>query len=108
MKTFQIHGLSMLAAGLMWSEVSAPADNWPAWRGPAGTGVANEKHLPQRWGTNENARWRTPLPDRGNSTPIVWGDRVFVTQAIEAEKRRALLCFRPGNGPVALAAGRGR
>ena|SRR2546428_12563608 len=108
MKALQVHWQTMLAAGLLWAAVSAVAENWPTWRGPAGTGVANEKHLPQRWGTNENVLWRTPLSERGNSTPIVWGKRVFVTQAIEAEKRRALLCFRPGNGPVALAAGRGR
>jgi outer membrane protein assembly factor BamB len=98
MKTFQIHCLTLLSAGVLWADVSALAENWPAWRGPAGTGVANEKHLPQRWSTNETVRWRTPLPERGNSTPIVWGNRVFVTQAIEAEKRRALLCFDRATG----------
>src|SRR5438093_1168501 len=98
MKTFQIHWLTMLAAAVLCVEVSALGENWPAWRGPAGTGVANEKHLPQRWGTNENVRWRTPLPERGNSTPIVWGNQVFVTQAAEAEKRRALLCFDRATG----------
>src|SRR5439155_1610581 len=51
------------------------ADNWPQWRGPAGTGVSAEKNLPLHWGTNENVRWRVPLPERGNSTPIVWGKR---------------------------------
>lgn len=71
----------------------ASAANWPAWRGPEGSGVTTEKNLPLRWGTNENVRWRVALPDRGNSTPIVWDDRVFVTQAIEKENRRTLLCF---------------
>lgn len=90
----------MLTAGVLWADVSALAENWPGWRGPVGTGVANERNLPQRWGTNENVRWRTPLPERGNSTPIVWGNRVFVTQAIEAEKRRALWCFDRATGRV--------
>ena len=67
--------------------------NWPAWRGPEGTGVTRESKLPVRWSTNENIRWRTPLPERGNSTPIVWGDAVFVTQAIDKENRRTLMRF---------------
>src|SRR5687768_9281813 len=67
--------------------------NWPAWRGPEGTGVARGSRLPLRWSTNENIHWRTPLPERGNSTPIVWKDAVFITQAIEKENRRTLICF---------------
>ena len=50
------------------------------------------------WSGRENVRWRTPLPDRGNSTPVVWGDRVFVTQAIEKEHRRTLMCFARSDG----------
>src|SRR3954447_24478853 len=62
------------------------AQNWPAWRGPRGTGVGDSKDVkepPLKWTEKQNVRWRVALPDRGNSTPIVWGDRVFVTQAIE-------------------------
>ena len=62
-------------------------------RGADGNGICRETNLPSRWSTNENVRWRVPLPDRGNSTPIVWSNRVFVTQAIEREKRRTLMCF---------------
>jgi outer membrane protein assembly factor BamB len=69
------------------------AADWPAWRGADGTGVSQETNLPLHWGTNENVRWRVPLPDRGNSTPIVSRGRVFVTQAIEKENRRTLMCF---------------
>jgi outer membrane protein assembly factor BamB len=76
------------------------AANWPAWRGPHGTGVCDEKNLPLRWSTNENVRWRVSLPERGNATPIVWGNRVFVTQAIEKESRRTLLCFDRANGAL--------
>lgn len=56
-------------------------DNWPAWRGPTGQGTSAEKNLPVRWSRTENVRWKVSLPDAGNSTPIVWGDRVFITQA---------------------------
>src|SRR5262245_23699918 len=74
------------------------ADNWPAWRGPSGTGVADEQHLPLNWSTNQNIRWRAPLPERGNSTPIVWRHRAFVTQAVN--DRRTLMCFDRANGKL--------
>lgn len=57
------------------------ADPWPNWRGPDNQGHSAETNLPLNWGPKQNVRWRTPLPDAGNSTPAVWGDRVFVTQA---------------------------
>lgn len=60
---------------------SALADNWPAWRGPTGLGVSAEKNLPLKWSTTDNVRWKVKLPAAGNSTPIIWGDRVFITQA---------------------------
>ena len=87
------------------ASVITRADNWPAWRGPEGTGVCAEKNLPLRWSTNDNVRWRVPLPDRGNSTPIVWGKFVFVTQAIEKDGRRELMCFDRRDGKLLWARG---
>src|SRR5207244_6734079 len=58
--------------------LSATAGNWPGWRGPDGTGASSEKNLSIKWSTNENVRWSVDLPDRRNSCPIVWGNRVFV------------------------------
>lgn len=77
---------------------SAVAGNWPAWRGPHGTGVADETGVPIRWSKTENVAWKVPLPGAGNSTPIVWGERVFLTQATEDGKRRALMCFDRDTG----------
>ncbi len=74
------------------------AGDWPAWRGPAGTGLSAESGLPVKWSKSENVRWRVALPDRGNSTPIVFGGHVFITQAIEKEGWRGLMCFRRGDG----------
>jgi outer membrane protein assembly factor BamB len=79
---------------------SANAANWPALRGPDGNGVAKEKNLPLRWSTNENVAWRVPLPDRGNSTPIVWGERVFITQGTEGGARRSVMCFDRRDGKL--------
>ena len=77
---------------------AAYAANWPGWRGADGLGVCPERNVPVKWSATENVRWKTPLPEAGNSTPIVWGDRVFVTQAVE--KRRTLMCFDRASGKV--------
>lgn len=69
------------------------ADNWPAWRGAAGKGIANESGLPTKFSSTENVTWKAPLPASGNSTPIVWQDHVFVTCPIDAGKTRSLICF---------------
>ena len=75
--------LVALCAG--WS-VASQAGNWSSWRGDlAGTGIVRDGELPLKWDTKKNVRWRVPLPDRGNSTPIVWGDKVLITQATESD-----------------------
>jgi outer membrane protein assembly factor BamB len=60
---------------------AARADNWPAWRGPTGQGHSAEKNLPTKWSAKENVKWKVALEFPGNSTPIVWGDKIFLTQA---------------------------
>jgi outer membrane protein assembly factor BamB len=71
--------------------------DWPQWRGPLGTGVAPAADPPITWSDNKNIRWKAALPGKGHSTPIVWGDRIFLTTAIpygEAVKPR--IPPRPG------------
>ncbi|MCI0460534.1 MAG: PQQ-like beta-propeller repeat protein [Gemmataceae bacterium] len=66
-------------------------DYWPQWRGPLGTGVAPNAHPPVEWSETKHIRWKTALPGKGHSTPIVWGERLFLTTAIpygEAVKPR--------------------
>lgn len=75
------------------------ADNWPAWRGE-GLGIVHEKNLPLRWSATENVRWKVALPDRGNSSPVVWGNRIFIAQALEKEGRRTLMCLNRADGKV--------
>jgi outer membrane protein assembly factor BamB len=103
-----------LAAGplLLLALAAARADNWPAWRGPTGQGSSAETDLPVKWSTTENVKWKVPLPAEGNSTPVVWGDKVFVTQAADktawppkggnggpaSAETRMLLCFRRSDG----------
>lgn len=59
----------------------ALADNWPQWRGPSLDGVSQESNLPVRWSTRENVTWKLPMPAWSGSTPIVWGDRIFLNVA---------------------------
>jgi outer membrane protein assembly factor BamB len=64
---------------------SAFAGNWPQWRGPGGQGVSNEKNLPSEWSSTKNINWKTPISGRSHSSPIIWGNRIFLTTAVEGE-----------------------
>ncbi|HWE95973.1 MAG TPA: PQQ-binding-like beta-propeller repeat protein [Tepidisphaeraceae bacterium] len=86
-------------AGLLLAlTASARAGNWPTWRGVAGDGVSNEKQVPTSWSATENITWKSPLPGGGNSTPIVWGDSVFVTCASKQGAVRSVICFDRATG----------
>ena len=74
------------------------ADNWPGFRGTNAQSVSAEKGLPVEWGPEKSVRWRVGLPGRNNGSPVVWGDRVFVTQGVEKEKRRTVICFDRASG----------
>ena len=52
---------------------------WPRWRGPSGQGVVEDGGYVDTWSETTNVRWRTPVPGSGHSSPIVWGDRIFLT-----------------------------
>ena len=86
------------AIALLVSISAADAGNWPAWRGPEGNGVTKETELPTEWSATKNVRWKMPLPERGNSTPIVWGDKVFLTQADGDD--RQLYCVNRKDGTL--------
>jgi outer membrane protein assembly factor BamB len=72
---------------------AARAADWPGWRGPRGDGHSDETNLPTRWNETENIAWKVPVPGKGHSSPVVWGDRVFLTSALEKEQKRVLLCL---------------
>jgi outer membrane protein assembly factor BamB len=72
---------------------SAGPGDWPGWRGPSSNGVSLLKDMPASWSARDNVVWATPIPGRGHSSPVVWGNRVFLTTDIEGD---AL----PGAGPV--------
>ena len=73
------------------------AKYWPVWRGPSGQGLATGTY-PDTWSATENVVWKKPVPGRGNSSPIVWGDRIFLTSAYESGRRVSLIAFRRTDG----------
>ncbi len=63
------------------AEAVARADNWPQWRGPENNGIARVTGLPTSWSESKNIVWKLPLPGKAGSTPIVWGEHIFLTSA---------------------------
>ncbi len=92
-----MRALFYLIGLICWSS-AVLGDNWPEWRGPTRDGISTEQNLPTHWSENQNVKWKAPLPGPGNSTPVVWGDRVFVTQA--EENKRELICFDRKSGKL--------
>jgi outer membrane protein assembly factor BamB len=80
------------------------AETWPQWRGPSQNGVSSEKNLPLRWSKTENITWRLDLPAWSGSTPIVWGDRIFVSVAEDLKRHEGdnlfLWCVDRAKGAV--------
>jgi outer membrane protein assembly factor BamB len=64
--------------------------NWHQWRGPFADGVAPEGDPPLKWDAKTNVRWKTALPGKGSSSPVVWGDRIFVQTAVDTGRPAAL------------------
>ena len=76
------------------------ADDWPGWRGPRGDGISLEATAPLHWSASENIAWKTRLPGSGLSSPIVLGDRVFVTAGDSADQSRRILCLNGSSGEI--------
>lgn len=86
--------LITLAAAAALAETTVPAA-WTQWRGASSSGVADGANLPIHWSETENVRWSVKLPGWGTSSPVVYGDKLFVTSQLEENGKKALLtlCF---------------
>lgn len=87
---------AMLVA--LFGVINCTADDWPQWRGPRGDGHSTETNVPLKWSTSENIAWKVAIPGKGHSSPIIVGDRVFLTTCIESEQRRVLVCLDRHDG----------
>jgi len=73
---------ALVAIGTVLGGSASPAaDNWPQFRGPGSRGVSDETDLPDSWSRTENVVWTAKIPGRGWSSPVIWGDRIFLTSA---------------------------
>jgi outer membrane protein assembly factor BamB len=90
MRASKIVAIAFAVVGVMPQWVCG-AENWPQWRGPQATGVAEPGDYPVKFSSTEGVEWKVDLPGRGTSTPAVWGDRIFVTSPIDGED--GVLCY---------------
>ena len=88
-----------LIFGLSASTLAAE-DNWPQFRGPQANGTSDATGLPTDWSETENIKWKTPLHDKGWSSPVVWGDQIWVTAATEDGKKDFAICVDKNTGKI--------
>lgn len=73
--------VTIFAGSIVAQRTSPNTSHWPQWRGPDFNGMARGD-APVKWSDTENLKWKTAIPGRGHSTPVVWGDKIFLTTAI--------------------------
>lgn len=76
------------------------ADNWERFRGPNGAGIADDRDVPLTFGANDNLVWKVALSGAGNSSPVVWGHRLFLQSASKDGKLRTLICLDTARGKI--------
>ena len=99
--------LPVLSAFFLW--ISSPGyaaaqihpdDNWPQWRGPLSTGVALKGNPPVTFGETKSLKWKTPVPGKGHSTPIVWGNTIIVQTAVVTPEKPSAPVNPAGDSPM--------
>jgi outer membrane protein assembly factor BamB len=90
----------LLVACALSLSTAVRAENWPAFRGPTGQGISTETKLPISWSTTENIAWKSPIPGAACSSPIVWGERVFVTTATDGGESCRVLALARTDGRI--------
>jgi outer membrane protein assembly factor BamB len=75
-------------------------DNWPQFRGPRGDGKSDATGLPTKWGETENVKWKTPLHDLGWSSPVIWGEQIWVTAATKDGAKDYAICVDKNTGKI--------
>jgi len=74
------------------------AENWPGWRGPRGDGSSTEKNVPVKWSATENIAWKTAIPGEGHSSPMIYGDQVFLLSCLPEKQERVLISLDRNTG----------
>lgn len=93
-------GVPLLLLAFAFPSAALQAEDWMRWRGPNGRAVADAKSLPVEWSGAKNVRWKAAIPGEGVSSPIVAGDRVFLTSATDRGGKRWTHCLRKSSGEI--------
>lgn len=91
---------SLLSALVCTASLALAADNWPQFRGPTGDGQSTAKGLPLKWSETESVKWKTPIHDKGWSSPVIWGDQIWLTTATSNGTALFVLTLDKNSGKV--------
>ncbi len=94
------HSCTLFLTLSLWMTATVSADNWPQWRGPHSNGSTEESGLPATWSKTENLAWSLDMQGPSASTPIVWGNHVFVSTVDSRTKTLKAICVDRGSGAV--------
>jgi len=78
-------GFALAPVSPLGADPATTSPHWAQWRGPDGLGIAKDAAVPLEWSATKNVVWSAEIPGRGHSSPVVWGDRIFLTTAIEGD-----------------------
>jgi outer membrane protein assembly factor BamB len=92
--------IGLLLSIMLISSTTASAEDWPRFRGPTGQGISADPNPPTRWSETDHVAWKTEVPGEGWSSPIVWGDRVFLTSATDGGASCHVICFDRAGGKM--------
>src|SRR5689334_21015501 len=90
----------LAVCGLLACAWTCFGEPWPRFRGPNGTGICGDKDVPVQWNGKDGLLWQTGIPGTGNSSPVVWGNRLFLESASADGKERLLLCLDTADGKI--------
>ena len=93
---------AVLCLSLAMIDPAVAAENWTSYRGPTDQGHAEDSNLPLHWSESENVAWKMPLPGKGCSTPVIWGDRIWLTTATPEGKELSILCVDKNSGKILI------
>jgi len=95
--------LKSMAAAVCWIAAvlgAGAGENWTSYRGPTDQGYCESVNLPVRWSERENVAWKTPLPGKAWSSPVIWGDRIWLTTASEDGTQLSAICVAKSSGKI--------
>ena len=92
--------LCLSVLGMAVASSARSGEHWTSFRGPTDQGHADAPNLPVRWSETENVVWKTPIPGKAWSSPVIWGDRIWLTNAFEEGTQLFVLCVDKNTGKI--------